>query len=93
MKRIFITSSRTLKRKSNTIAFITNDGTRYVPYTEVESIYVLGEVNLNKRFLSFLSKAKIPIHFFSSRGRYLGSYLPSTHHVSGYLILKQVEHG
>ncbi|BCS93383.1 type I-B CRISPR-associated endonuclease Cas1b [Metallosphaera javensis (ex Sakai et al. 2022)] len=92
MKRIFITSSGTLKRKSNTISFITREGTRYLPYTEVESIYVLGEVTLNKRFLHFLSRAGIPLHFFTLRGHYLGSYLPVTHHVSGYLLLKQVEH-
>lgn len=53
MKRIFITSSRTLKRKSNTIAFITNDGTRYVPYTEVESIYVLGRLTSTRGSFHF----------------------------------------
>lgn len=44
MKRVYITSSGTLKRKSNTLAFPSKDGTKYVPINQVQAVYVFGEV-------------------------------------------------
>ncbi|BBD73355.1 CRISPR-associated endonuclease Cas1 [Sulfodiicoccus acidiphilus] len=89
MKRIYITSHGELKRKSNTLAFVTKEGTKYVPVTQVRSLYVYGEVRLNKRVLHFISRYGIPIHFFSRR--YLGSFLPKVQNVSGFVLLKQVQ--
>jgi CRISPR-associated protein Cas1 len=89
MKRLYITSSGTLKRKANTLAFVTKEGTKYVPVTQVRSIYVFGEVNLNKRLLHFLSKAGVSVHFFSRR--YLGSFIPRVRNTSGFVLLRQVQ--
>ncbi|BCU68004.1 CRISPR-associated endonuclease Cas1 [Sulfolobales archaeon HS-7] len=89
MKRIYITSHGTLKRKSNTLAFITKEGTKFIPITQVRSIYAFGEITVNKRVLHFLSKYGVPIHFFSKR--YIGSFLPKSTNLSGFVLIKQVQ--
>lgn len=90
-KRVFITTSGTLKRKSNTIALVTKDGTRYVPVNQLKSLYVFSEVRLNKRLLQFVSNEGILIHFFSKRRKYIGSFVPKKSNLSGHVLVKQVE--
>jgi CRISPR-associated protein Cas1 len=90
-KRVFITTGGTLKRKNNTIALVTKDGTKYVPINQLKSLYVFSEVKLNKRFLQFLSKEGILIHFFSRQRRYIGSFVPKSSNLSGHVLVKQVE--
>jgi len=51
----------------------------------------MGEVDLNKRFLEFLSQTEIILHFFNHYGYYIGSFYPRQHYNSGYIILKQAE--
>ncbi|BBG26013.1 type I-B CRISPR-associated endonuclease Cas1b [Sulfuracidifex tepidarius] len=89
MKRLFIVANGTLKRKSNTLALETKEGTKYVPITTVGSVYVFGEVRMNKRLLQFLSKNHVPVHFFGKH--YLGSFYPRLFNASGFMVLKQVE--
>ena len=55
-------------------------------------IYVFGEVDLNKEFLEFISKAEITIHFFNYYGYYSGSFYPKKHINSADIVLKQVEY-
>jgi CRISPR-associated protein Cas1 len=89
MKRLFITSNGTLRRKQNTLALETKEGTKYSPITSIHSIYIFGEVRMNKRFLQFLGKNHIPIHFFGKR--YLGTFYPRLFNASGFMLLKQAE--
>ncbi|WP_281351092.1 type I-B CRISPR-associated endonuclease Cas1b [Acidianus brierleyi] len=86
-----MTTPGTLKRKNNTIALITKEGTKYVPVNQVKRLYVFSEVNINKRFLHFVSKYGIPVHFFSKQRRYIGSFLPRKTNLSGHVLVKQVE--
>ena len=93
MKRpIYIFSSGELKRKDNTIFFENEQGKKYIPVENTNEIYIFGEVDINKRFLEFLTQAEIIIHFFNHYDYYVGSYYPREHLNSGYMILKQAEH-
>ena len=92
-KDIFIFSGGELKRKENTICFISSSGQKkFVPISNISSIYIFGEVSFNKRLLEFLSSNEITLHLFNYYGYYIGSFYPRTHYNSGYMTLKQCEH-
>lgn len=91
-KAIYIFSSGELKRKDNTIYFEGEEGQKFIPVENTGEIYVFGEVDVNKRFLEFLTQAEIIMHFFNRYGYYVGTFYPREHLNSGYMILKQAEH-
>ncbi|CAB1127580.1 CRISPR-associated endonuclease Cas1 2 [Candidatus Hydrogenisulfobacillus filiaventi] len=91
-RTIHIFSSGVLRRHGDTIAFEGKDGTRYLPVEAVAEIMVHGEVDLNKRFLEFLSEKEIPLHYFNHFGNYMGTFYPHEHYNSGFMILKQAEY-
>lgn len=91
-KAIYIFSSGELKRKDNTIYFESEEGQKFIPVENTGEIYVFGEVDVNKRFLEFLTQAEIIMHFFNRYGYYVGTFYPREHLNSGYMILKQAEH-
>ncbi|SFP76543.1 type I-B CRISPR-associated endonuclease Cas1b [Caldicoprobacter faecalis] len=91
-KAIYIFSSGELKRKDNTIYFENEEGKKFIPVENTGEIYVFGEVDINKRFLEFLTQAEIIMHFFNRYGYYVGTFYPREHLNSGYMILKQAEH-
>lgn len=91
-KTIYIFSDGELKRKENTIYFETEKGRKYIPVENTSEIMVFGEVTMNKRFLEFLTRSEIILHFFNRYGYYMGSFYPREHLNSGYMVLKQAEH-
>lgn len=91
-KAIYIFSSGMLKRKDNTIFFENEEGIKYIPVESTSEIYVFGEVDLNKRFLEFLTQNEILLHFFNHYDYYVGTFYPREYMNSGFLILKQAEH-
>lgn len=91
-KTIYIFSSGELKRKGNTIYFEGESGKKYIPVENTQEIMVFGEVDVNKRFLEFITQAGIILHFFNHYDYYVGSFYPREHLNSGYMILKQAEH-
>lgn len=91
-KPIYIFSSGELKRKDNTIFFENEAGRKYIPVENTSEIYIFGEVDINKRFLEFVTQTEIILHFFNYYGYYVGTYYPREHLNSGYMILKQAEH-
>lgn len=91
-KTIYLFSDGELRRKDNTIYFENEKGRKYIPVENTNELYIFGEVDVNKRFLEFVSQAKIIIHFFNYYGYYSGSYYPREHYNSGYMILKQSQH-
>jgi len=91
-KAIYIFSSGELRRKDNTIYFESAEGQKFIPVESTGEIYVFGDVDVNKRFLEFLTQAEIIMHFFNRYGYYVGTFYPREHLNSGYMILKQAEH-
>lgn len=91
-KSIYVFNDGEFKRKDNTLYFETEQGKKFLPVEDVSSIYVFGEITLNKRFLEFISQKEIIIHFLNNYGYYTGSFYPREHLNSGFMILKQAEH-
>ncbi|MEM3489885.1 MAG: type I-B CRISPR-associated endonuclease Cas1b [Nitrososphaerota archaeon] len=91
-KNIFIFSSGELKREGNTLCFISGALKKFVPISEVSSIFIFGETTFNKRFLEFISSNEVTLHVFNYYGYYVGSFYPRTHYNAGYMTLKQCEH-
>ncbi len=85
----YIFSMGELKRKDNSIAFKNEKGTHYLPIEDTKEIYCMNEVSLNTKFLDFISKAGITLHFFNYHGNYSGSYYPKEALISGDLTIKQ----
>ncbi len=91
-KPVYIFSSGQLMRKDNTIYFENEEGRKYIPVENTNEIYIFGEVDVNKRFLEFLTQTEIILHFFNYYDYYVGTYYPREHLNSGYMILRQAEH-
>jgi len=52
----------------------------------------LGEISINSKLLTYLSRKNIILHFFNYYGYYTGSFYPRDYLVSGDIIVKQVKH-
>lgn len=91
-KTIYIFSDGELQRKDNTICFVTQEGKKYLPVEDINELFLFGEINLNKRFLEFVSQKEILMHYFNYYGYYMGTFYPREHYNSGYMILCQAEH-
>lgn len=85
----YIFSMGELKRKDNSIAFKNQKGSVYLPIEDTREIYCMNEVSLNTKFLDFISKAGITMHFFNYHSNYSGSYYPKEALISGDLTIKQ----
>jgi len=85
----YIFSMGELKRKDNSIDFYNSKGHNYIPIENLKEIYCLSEVSLNTKFLDFISKAGVIIHFFNYNGNYSGSFYPKEQLISGDLTIAQ----
>lgn len=90
-KDIYIFNDGELKRKENTFYFSSGGKKKYLPIEELDTIWIFGEIDINKRFLDYASQKGIMIHFFNYYEYYTGSFYPREHLNSGYVILKQAE--
>jgi CRISPR-associated protein Cas1 len=88
---VYIFSSGELKRKENTLFFISKEGKKAIPVEHVKEIFVFGEVDINKKLLEFLTQKEIILSYFNHYGYYMGSFYPREHYNSGFMILKQAE--
>ena len=93
MRDYYITKSGRMRRSENTIELELADGTkRDVPINDIRSIHLFGETDLNTRVLVFLNQHGIPVHVYNWYGYYSGSFYPREKLLSGFLVVKQVEH-
>ncbi|MGH9761567.1 MAG: type I-B CRISPR-associated endonuclease Cas1b [Blastocatellia bacterium] len=67
-------------------------GRRAIPIEDVDALWVFGEMDLNARVLTFLSRHRVPVHFFNYYGFYSGSFYPRDYLNAGFLLVKQVRH-
>lgn len=91
-KSIYIFKNGQLKREANTLCLVTEEGKRFIPVEDISEIHVLGELDLNKRLLEFLTEKEVILHFYNHYGYYAGSYYPRQHLNSGFMIVKQAQH-
>lgn len=92
-RNYYIFKNGTLQRKDNNIRVVTEDKIKKdIPCETVSDLFAFGEINLNTRLLNFLAQKKIPLHIFNYYGFYSGSFSPREKNVSGFLLVKQVEH-
>ncbi len=85
----YIFSMGELKRKDNSIMFKNEKGNNYLPIEDVKELYCMNEVSLNTKFLDFVAKAGIVVHFFNYHSNYSGSFYPKEKYISGDLTIKQ----
>ena len=90
MKDIYITKSGTLSRKDNSLLFQNEKEKRTIPIKDINSIYAFGEININSKLMSILSKFEIPIYFYNYYGFFIGQFAPRKQIVSGKLLVEQV---
>ncbi len=85
----YIFSMGELRRKDNSIMFKNEKGNNYLPIEDVKELYCMNEVSLNTKFLDFVAKAGIVVHFFNYHSNYSGSFYPKEKYISGDLTIKQ----
>ena len=89
----YVFKSGRIKRKENTLYFEGEDeSTKPIPIEDVDDLYFFGEIDLNTKLLNFLGQQGKNVHVFDYYGHYTGSFYPREKNVSGFLLLKQVEH-
>jgi CRISPR-associated protein Cas1 len=88
----YITKDGILRRKENTIYFISKEEKRALPINKIYGIYAYGNLSFTSGVVSYLSKEGIPIHFFNQYGFYEGSLYPRETLVAGDVTIKQAEH-
>lgn len=86
----YIFSMGELSRKDNSIRLKNEKGNFYIPVESTRELYCLNEVSLNTKFLDFIAKAGIIIHFFNYYGHYSGTFYPKDYLISGRLKVSQV---
>lgn len=62
------------------------------PVESAASIFCFGEIDVNSKVISFLSKHHVPLHFFDYYGNYRATIYPKEHLLSGRLTVEQVRH-
>lgn len=89
----YVYNNGELKRKDNTLQFISSEGgKRDIPIERIDDIYVMSEMTFNTAFLNYISQYGIPVHFFNYYHFYTGSFYPKEKLLAGQLLVKQVEH-
>ncbi|MGI5821209.1 MAG: type I-B CRISPR-associated endonuclease Cas1 [Syntrophomonadaceae bacterium] len=88
----YIFSSGQLRRKDNTLALELDEERRMIPIEDVDHIYCFAPLDFNSRLLEFLSQKQVCLHLFGYYGQYSGSFVPREAQLSGFLVVKQVEH-
>jgi CRISPR-associated protein Cas1 len=93
LRDYYVTRSGRMKRSENTIELELTDGTkRDIPINDIKSLHLFGEIELNTRVLVFLNQHGIPVHVYNWYGYYSGSFYPRERLLSGFLLVKQVQH-
>ena len=69
-----------------------SDDRRVIPVEDIETIYIFGEADFNRKFFNFCSTQNIPVHIFNYFGFYSGTFYPREFLNSGKLLVQQVKH-
>lgn len=92
-KNFYMLKNGTIKRKDNTIRIISDENeVKDLPCEVFGDIYLFGETSLNTKLLNFMATNQMMLHVFNYYGFYSGSFVPREQHVSGFLLVHQVDH-
>lgn len=87
----YIFSNGRIKRKENTIYFEDSEGNKKgLPIEDIERLHIFGEVDLNTKFLNYISRYNVLISIYNYYGFFSGSYYSKKKNVSGILLVNQV---
>jgi len=93
MRDYYVLKSGRLRRHENTIQLeFANGEKKSLPINDIRSIHLFGEIDLNTKLIVFLNQHGIPLHFYNYYGYYSGSFYPREKLLSGFLLVKQVQH-
>lgn len=91
-KDYYIFSNGRVKRKDNTIYFEDEKGIKKgIPIEGIERLHLFGEIDLNTKFLNYISRFSILISIYNYYGFYSGTYYSKKKNVAGVLVVKQSE--
>jgi len=65
---------------------------KVIPIEDVESLYIFGEIDFNRKFFNFCATKSLPVHIFNYFGFYSGTFYPREFLNSGDLLVQQVVH-
>ncbi|MGC8928773.1 MAG: CRISPR-associated endonuclease Cas1 [Myxococcota bacterium] len=67
----YIFSNGRIKRDENTILIENDKGEKKtIPVEDTENIHIFGEIDLNTKFLNFVSQHKISIHIYNIENKF-----------------------
>lgn len=89
-KDFYLFRSGELKRKDNSLSYITEDRRFDIPIETVEDIYLFGKTNFNVDLLCFISDRNIFLHIYDFYGNYKSTISPSDAVLSGVCKVNQV---
>jgi CRISPR-associated protein Cas1 len=93
MRDYYVVKSGRLRRHENTLQLeFANGEKKSLPINDIRSIHLFGEIDLNTKLIVFLNQHGIPVHFYNYYGYYSGSFYPREKLLSGFLLVKQVQH-
>ena len=87
----YIRTQGTLSREDHSLTFRNEKGLIHIPIHGLKELYLLNEVSLNSKLLTFLSMANVVVHFFDYYGHYRGTFYPKASRVSGKVTLLQAK--
>lgn len=90
MDDFYLFKSGTIRRKNGTVVLEGETETTIIPVEQIHSLYIFGEVTINKRLLELLSHYQITAHFFNYYGTLIGSYSPENQRPVGEILFNQV---
>lgn len=89
-KDYYIFSNGRIKRKDNTIYFIDElNSKKFIPIEDIDRLHLFGEIDLNTKFLNYISKYSILISVYNYYGVYSGTYYSKKKNVAGVLNIRQ----
>lgn len=90
MDSFYLFKSGTLRRKNSTLLLETGEEEIVLPVEQIRTLYIFGEIAVNKRALEFLSTHNISVMFFNYYGALVGSFSPHATNPVGSILQAQV---
>lgn len=92
-RRLYITLNGKLSRRASTVRFERKDDGKviFIPVEQLEEIYILADVDFNRKLMSFLGGKGVAVHFFSFSGAYVGTFLPRKGSGDSEILVREVQ--